>query len=151
MGLRIKGARFPGDKALDDVNFDDLPTADRNLIADLGTSVFLTEGKDIVFLGPPGTGKTHLAVGTGIKAAKAGHRVLFDTATRWVARLQKADSRGKLPAPLVSSRYGHASLIMTSFLPFARWGDAFGDLTIASAMIDRIVHHPDVINLKGTS
>jgi len=52
---------------------------------------------------------------------------------------------------LVSSRYEHASLIMTSNLPFARWGDVFGDLTIASAMIDRIVHHADVINLKGTS
>ena len=52
---------------------------------------------------------------------------------------------------LVSSRHEHASLIMTGSLPFARWGDVFGDLTIASAMIDRIVHHADVINLKGTS
>lgn len=153
--------------------------SDRNLIAHLGTSIFLTEGKNTVLLGPPGTGKTHLAI--GIKAAKAGHRVLFDTATGWVTRLEEAHSHGKLPAELaklrrysllivdevgyipfdqdaanlffqlVSSRYEHASLIMTSNLPFARWGDVFGDLTIASAMIDRIVHHADVINLKGTS
>ena len=117
----------------------------------------------------------------GDAQAKVGHRVLFDTATGWLARLQAAHSRGTLPTELarlrryslliidevgyipfdqdaanlffqlVSSRYEHASLIMTSNLPFARWGDVSGDLTIASAMIDRIVHHADVINHKGTS
>lgn len=179
--LRIKAARFPGFKTLEDFNFDHQPSADRNVIAHLGTGVFLTEGKNVVLLGPPGTGKTHIAIGLGIKAAQTGHRVLFDTAIGWVNRLQEAHSRGKLDAELkrlrrysvlivdevgyipfdqdaanlffqlVSSRYEQASLILTSNLTFSRWGDVFGDPTVASAMIDRIVHHADVINLKGAS
>jgi DNA replication protein DnaC len=179
--LRIKAARFPGFKTLEDFNFDHQPSADRNLIAHLGSGVFLTEGKNVVLLGPPGTGKTHLAISLGVKAAQAGHRVLFDTAVGWVNRLQEAHSRGKLDAELkrlrrysalivdevgyipfdqdaanlffqlVSSRYEQASLILTSNLTFGRWGDVFGDPTVASAMIDRIVHHADVISLKGAS
>jgi hypothetical protein len=128
-----------------------------------------------------GTGKTHLAIGLGIKAAQAGHRVLFATATEWVTRLQAAHSAGGLTDELarlrrygllivdevgyipfeqdaanlffqlVSSRYEHASLILTSNLPFARWGDVFGDQVVAAAMIDRIVHHAEVITLKGSS
>ena len=179
--LRIKAARFPGFKTLEDFNFDHQPSADRNLIAHLGSGVFLTEGKNVVLLGPPGTGKTHLAISLGVKAAQAGHRVLFDTAVGWVNRFQEAHSRGKLDAELkrlrrysalivdevgyipfdqdaanlffqlVSSRYEQASLILTSNLTFGRWGDVFGDPTVASAMIDRIVHHADVISLKGAS
>ena len=82
--LRVKATRFPGHTTFEDFNFDHQPSTDRNLIAHLGTSVFLTEAKNIALLGPPSTGKSHLAVGIGIKAAKAGHRVLVDTATGWV-------------------------------------------------------------------
>jgi len=71
--LRIRPARFPDHKTLEDFDFDHQPTADWNLIARLGTSVLLTEGKNVVLLGPPGTRKTHIALGVGIKAAKAGH------------------------------------------------------------------------------
>ena len=179
--LRIKAARFPGHKTLEDFNFDAQPSADRTLIAHLGTSTFVSEAKNVVLLGPPGTGKTHLAVALGIQAANHGHRVLFDTATGWVARLQEAHSRGKLAGELtklrrysalicdevgyipfdqdaanlffqlVASRYEHASLILTSNLTFGRWGEVFGDQTVAAAMVDRIVHHADVLSLKGTS
>ena len=114
-------------------------------------------------------------------AAHHGRRVLFATAAEWVDRLALAHSAGRLHDELrrlgrypllvvdevgyipfeqdaanlffqlVSSRYEHASLILTSNLPFARWGDVFGDQVVAAAMIDRIVHHADVLTLKGSS
>jgi len=179
--LRLRAAGFPTRKTIEDFTFDHQPAVKRDTIAHLAQSSYLSHAGNIVLLGPPGTGKTHLAIGLGIKAAQAGHRVLFATATEWVTRLQTAHQQGHLPATLtrlrrygliivdevgyipfeqdaanlffqlVSSRYEHASLILTSNLPFARWGDVFGDQVVAAAMIDRIVHHAEVITLKGTS
>ena len=95
--LRIRAAGFPARKTLEDFDFDAQP-AIRQQIAALASGGFLTEARNVVLLGPPGTGKTHLATALGIVAARHGHRVLFATATDWVTRLTDAHRAGRLPA-----------------------------------------------------
>jgi DNA replication protein DnaC len=178
---RIRAARFPARKSLEEFDYDHARGLQRDLIAHLGTLDFVTARENVVFLGPPGTGKTHLAIGLSIRACQAGHRVLFATAAGWVARLAEAHTAGRLQPELVrlgryplivvdevgyipfeaeaanlffqliSARYERASLIVTSNKPFGRWGEVFGDDVVAAAMIDRLVHHADVVALKGDS
>src|SRR3954468_186654 len=178
---RIRAARFPARKSLEEFDFDHARGLKRDLIAHLGTLDFIAGKQNVVFLGPPGTGKTHLATGIAIRACQAGHRVLFATAAQWVARLAEAHHTGRLQDELVrlgrypllvvdevgyipfepeaanlffqlvSSRYERASLIVTSNKPFGRWGEVFGDDVVAAAMIDRLVHHAEVISLSGDS
>jgi DNA replication protein DnaC len=166
---------------LEEFDFDHARGLKRDTVAHLGTLDFVTARENVVFLGPPGTGKTHLAIGLGIRACQAGHRVLFATAAQWVARLADAHAAGRLQAELtrlgrypllvidevgyipfeaeaanlffqlVSARYERESLIVTSNKPFGRWGEVFGDDVVAAAMIDRLVHHAEVVALKGDS
>jgi DNA replication protein DnaC len=147
---RIRAARFPARKSLEEFDFDHARALKREVIAHLGTLDFVTARDNVVFLGPPGTGETHLAIGLAIRACQAGHRILFATAAEWVARLAEAHHAGRLQAELirlgrypllvvdevgyipfeaeaanlffqlVSSRYERASLIVTSNKPFGK-------------------------------
>jgi hypothetical protein len=105
--LRIRAAGFPARKTFEEFNFDHQPGIRRDDIAPLAAGHYLTEARNVVLLGPPGTGKTHVAIALGIAACHSGHRVLFATATDWVARLQDAYQRGRLAAELTKlRRYG---------------------------------------------
>src|SRR6201993_5131084 len=178
---RIRAARFPARKSLEEFDFDHARGLKRDTIAHLGTLDFVAARDNVVFLGPPGTGKTHLATGLAIRACQAGHRVLFATAAQWVARLAEAHHAGRLQAELARlgrypllvidevgyipfepqaanlflhlgpPRYERASRMVTSNKPFGRWGETFGDEVVAAAMIDRLLPHAAVIALKSDS
>jgi DNA replication protein DnaC len=178
---RIKAARFPGRKTLEEFDFTFQRSAKKQVIEHLGQLDFLHGRENVVLLGPPGTGKSHLAIALGIRACLAGQRVAFATATEWLARLGEATRQGNLetelarlgPIPLlvvdevgyipfdpeaanlmfslVSARYERASMIVTSNKTFSAWGEIFGDDVTAAAMIDRLVHHAEILALKGDS
>ena len=179
--MRIAAAHFPQIKTIEDFSFDHIPTAPRDLIAHLATTTFVAKRENVVLLGPPGTGKTHLAIALGIKAAEGAYPVAFASATGWINRLAGAHARGDLERELrrihrfrllvidevgylpfdaaaaslffqlIANRYETGSVIVTSNLPFSRWGETLGDDVVAAATIDRLVHHAHVIALDGDS
>jgi DNA replication protein DnaC len=178
---RIRSAGFPALKSLEDFDWAAQPSAERPLVEHLAGLTWIAEAANVCFLGPPGTGKTHLAIALGVKACQAGHRVAFATAADWVARLEAAQERNSLEAELrrlerygvlvvdevgylpleraaanllfalVARRYERGSIIVTSNRSFEQWGEILGDAMVAAALIDRLVHHATMIGLKGKS
>jgi DNA replication protein DnaC len=181
ISMRTNLARFPFVKTLDSFDFAYQPSLDKKQIQTLASCHFIEHGENVVILGPPGVGKSHLAVGLGLKAIECGYRVLFTTAAGMIATLTKALGEGKLEDKLklytvprllivdeigylpidrqganlffqlISRRYEKGPMILTSNQSFGAWGEVFGDRVIATAILDRVLHHAITVNIRGNS
>jgi DNA replication protein DnaC len=178
---RYSKAKLPYYKTLEDFDYTFQPSIDRKVLNDCATCQFISERKNLVFIGNPGTGKTHLSIGVGIKALLKGYKVLFTPVSEMLQSLHfsKADNSfyqklryyltpdllildelgfKKLPNysaddffEVISKRYENGSVIITTNKSFEQWGDIFSDNILSSAIIDRVVHHSTVIKINGPS
>jgi len=179
--MRTQMAKFPLDRTLESFDFDYQPSLDRRLVAELETGRYLANATNVLLLGPPGVGKTHLAIGLGRKAIQQGYSCRFITALDVVHQLTVAEQNGVLDdalvifgrphllildelgyLPLVRTgghllfhlirrRYEKGSLLITSNQPVGSWGEVLGDPVVATAVLDRLLHHSHVITIKGES
>ncbi|MGQ9712551.1 MAG: IS21-like element helper ATPase IstB [Desulfotomaculales bacterium] len=178
---RTRLAHLPFHRTLEQFDFGFQPSIDERQIRELATLAFVADAANVLFLGPPGVGKTHLAVALGIKAIEQGYGVYFVRAHELLEDLRRAQAEHRLDrrmrvylAPrvlivdefgvwpydrqaatalfaLVSARYERGSIILTSNKGFAEWGEVLGDAVIATAILDRLLHHSHVINIRGES
>jgi DNA replication protein DnaC len=178
---RIKSARFPILKSLDDFDYAFQPSMDRKKLAELSSLRFIDNKENILFLGPPGVGKTHLSTGFGVKACESGYKVLFTTLNDMISTLIASMADNSFPSKLrtfvqpslliidevgylpvskeganflfqvVAKRYETGSIILTSNKSFTDWGAVLGDSVIASAVLDRLLHHATIFSIRGES
>ncbi len=179
MGISI--AHFPATKTLDDFDFRFQPSIDHKLVRELATGRFIANAENVVLFGPPGVGKTHLAIALGRAAVEAGHGVLFESATALLGALSRAETEGRLDErlrfyakpkllvldelgylpferrsahlffQLVARRYERASTLITTNQLVTHWGTVFGDEVLASAILDRLLHHSHTMVIQGES
>lgn len=179
--IQVLVSAFPYRKEIDDFDFDYQPSINKQEIMELNTLGFLERHDNILFLGPSGVGKTHLAVSIGITAAKKRYSVYFISCHDLITQLNKAqyenkldkrikhfcgyelliiDEIGYLPIDkqganllfqLIAKRYEKKSTIITTNMTFNKWGEVFNDNTLANAILDRLIHHSSIINITGNS
>ncbi|ANB59665.1 istB-like ATP binding family protein [Anoxybacillus amylolyticus] len=179
--VRTKLAHLPYRKTLDEFDFSFQPSVDERLIRELGTMAFVARHENVLLLGPPGVGKSHLAVALAIKAIELGISVYFVSLTYMIEDLRKAYMENRLNKRLriytrpkilvideigyhpldelaanllfqvICARYERGSIVLTSNKSISQWGELLGDEVLATAVVDRLLHHSHVINIRGNS